>query len=111
MGRTAMSEREMRRAAVLGQVKNEAWTLVDAGARMDVSYRQSKRLWKRCQKDGAKGLVHGSAGRVSNRAKAKKIRTKVVRLIRQKYSGEVGHRFGPTLAAEHLWSEDGIELS
>jgi len=52
-----------------------------------------------------------SAGRVSNRAKPKKIRTKVLRLIRQKYSGEVGIRFGPTLAAEHLASEDQIELS
>jgi hypothetical protein len=55
--------------------------------------------------------VHGSAGRASNRAKPKKMRTKVVRLIRQKYSGEVGERFGPTLAAEHLGSEDQIELS
>ena len=35
----------------------------------------------------------------------------MVRLIRQKYSGEVGARFGPTLAAEHLLSEDQIELS
>jgi hypothetical protein len=34
-----------------------------------------------------------------------------VRLIRQKYSGAVGVRFGPTLAAEHLAGEDQIELS
>src|ERR1700680_5289930 len=40
----------------------------------------------------------------------KKVRAKV-RRIRQKYSGEVGKRFGPTLAGEHLASEDGIELS
>jgi hypothetical protein len=39
------------------------------------------------------------------------VRTKVVLLIRQKYSGEVGQRFGPTLAAEHLASDDQIELS
>ena len=45
-------------------------------------------------------LVHGNAGRSSNRAKPKKVRTKVIRLIRQKYSGKVGERFGPTLAAE-----------
>jgi transposase len=106
-----MSEREMRRAAVLAQVKSGAWTLVEAAERMEVSYRQSKRLWKRYQKHGAAGLVHGSAGQASNRAKPKKVRTKVVRLIRQKYSGEVGGRFGPTLAAEHLLSEDQIELS
>ena len=106
-----MSERELRRAAVLAQVKSGAWTLVEAAERMELSYRQSKRLWKRYQKHGAAGLVHGSAGRASNRVKPKKLRTKVVRLIRQKYSGEVGARFGPTLAAEHLASEDQIELS
>jgi transposase len=106
-----MSEREVRRAAVLAQVKSSSWTLVEAAERMELSYRQAKRLWKRYQKHGAVGLVHASAGRSSNRAKPKKVRTKVVRLIRQKYSGEVGQRFGPTLAAEHLASEDRIELS
>ncbi len=105
-----MSEREMLRATVLAQVKSEAWTLVEAAERMEVSYRQAKRLWKSYQSNGAVGLVHGNAGRSSNRAKPKKVRTKVMRLIRQKYSGEVGQRFGPTLAAEHLESEDSIQL-
>ena len=91
-----MSEREMRQAAVLAQVKSGTWTLAEAAERMDLSYRQSKRLWKRYQKHGAVGMAHGSAGRRSNRAKPKKVRTKTVRLIRQKYSGEVGKRFGPT---------------
>lgn len=111
MGRTAMSERELRRVAVLGQVKSGSWTLVQAAERMELSYRQAKRLWKRYQDKGATGLVHASAGKSSHRAKPEKIRTKVVRLIREKYSGEVGERFGPTLAAEHLASEDQIELS
>ena len=106
-----MSERELRRAAVLAQVKSEAWTLVEAAERMELSYRQAKRLWKSYQGQGAAGLAHGNAGRSSNRAKPKKVRAKALRLIRQKYSGQVGERFGPTLAAEHLASEDGIELS
>ena len=106
-----MSEREMGRAAVLAQVKSGTWTLREAAERMELSYRHAKRLWKRYRKHGAAGLVHGSAGRSSNRAKPPKVRTKVVRLIRQKYSGEVGRRFGPTLAAEHLASEDQIEIS
>jgi len=33
-----------------------------------------------------------------------------VRLIRQKYSGDVATRFGPTLVAEHLASEDGLTI-
>jgi hypothetical protein len=42
-----MSDGEMRRAAVLAQVKSGAWRLMDAAERMDLSYRQTKRLWKR----------------------------------------------------------------
>lgn len=106
-----MSEREMLRAAVLAQVNSGSWTLVEGAERMGLSYRQAKRLWSRYQAQGAAGLVHGSAGKVSNRAKPDKMRKKVIGLIRKKYSGEVGERFGPTLAAEHLESEDAIALS
>ena len=56
------------------------------------------------------GLQHRSVGRTSGRGKPKKFRLKVLRLVRQKYSGEVGERFGPTLAAEHLASEDKMEV-
>jgi hypothetical protein len=31
-------------------------------------------------------------------------------VVRKKYSGQQGERFGPTLAAEHLTSDDGLEL-
>jgi hypothetical protein len=35
----------------------------------------------------------------------------VLRLVGKKYSGEQGERFGPTLAAEHLASDDGVEVN
>src|ERR1035441_9428430 len=105
-----MSERELKRAAVLSRVAEGCWRLVQAAERMKVSYRQAKRLWKRYRAKGTKGLVHGNAGRVSNRAKAKSLRRRVLSLLRKKYGGEEGERFGPTLAAEHLAEEDGIEL-
>src|ERR1035441_6187181 len=69
-----MSERELKRAAVLSRVAEGGWSLVQAAERMKVSYRQAKRLWKRYRAKGTKGLVHGNAGRVSNRAKAKSLR-------------------------------------
>ena len=100
-----MSEREVRRAAVLAQIAAKEWRLREAAERMELSYGQTKRVWKRYRKHGAAGLVHGSAGRRSNRAKPQKLRAKVLGLIRAQYSGEPGERFGPTLAAEHLASE------
>jgi transposase len=105
-----MSSPELRRVEVLARVKSKDLKLTDAAELMEVSYRQAKRLWRRYRKQGAKGLKHGSAGRRSNRAKPEKFREKVLRLIRAKYSGPVGERFGPTLAAEHLASEDGLEV-
>lgn len=108
--RTRMSERELKRGAVFSRVEEKAWTLVQAAERMGVSYRQGKRLWKRYLAKGVAGLVHGNVGRASNRAKPKKLRRRVLKLMREKYSGEVGKRFGPTLATEHLAQEDGIEI-
>lgn len=33
--------------AVLAPVQSQAWTRVKAAERMELSYRQAKRLWKR----------------------------------------------------------------
>lgn len=105
-----MSKRELGRVEVLARVRSKQLRVVDAGRLMRVSYRQAKRLWKRYREEGAAGLQHRSAGRVSNRAHDARMRRKVLRLVREKYGGAVGARFGPTLAAEHLASEDGLQV-
>jgi transposase len=105
-----MSAQELKRAGVLARVVAEALTLRGAAVLMEVSYRQAKRLVGRYRAQGAAGLRHGSAGRVSNRATAARVRTRVLALVRKKYSGGVDERFGPTLAAEHLASEDGVTV-
>jgi len=106
-----MSCKELRRAGILARVESGELKLVDAAVMMGMSYRQSKRLARRYREGGAKGLQHGSAGRESNRKKPKKFRERVLRLVRKKYSGEEGERFGPTLAAEHLASDDDLEVN
>jgi transposase len=105
-----MSKRELSRVEILARVKSRQLRVVDAAARMGVSYRQAKRLWKRYRAEGAAGLKHRSAGRRSNRAYSEGFRGRVLGLVREKYGGAVGERFGPTLAAEHLRSEDGEEV-
>ncbi len=59
-----MSTRELRRAEVLGRVKARTLRLVDAAKMLEVSYRQTKRLWQRYREEGAKGLQHRSAEEV-----------------------------------------------
>ena len=108
--RTALSKQELRRGEVLAQVKSEQMRLSRAAEKMRVSYRQAKRLWKRYQEGGTAALKHGNAGRRSNRARPAKERHKILKLVREKYSGDEQTRFGPTLAAEHLASEDALTV-
>jgi len=110
LGRTEMSRRELGRVEVLTRVRGRQLRVVDAAALLGVSYRQAKRLWKRYREEGAVGLKHRSAGRRSNRAYGGQWRRRVLGRVREKYGGAVGERFGPTLAAEHLASEDGLRV-
>lgn len=105
-----MSEEEMRRGEILARVKAGQWSLKEAAGRLRLSYRQAKRVWSRYRAQGAKGLVHGNVGRPSPHAKAKRVRQRALALVRQYYGGEPGERFGPTLAAEHLREDHGLEV-
>src|SRR5947208_2575574 len=105
-----MSRRELERVEVMGRVGSGDLKLSDAAVMLELSYRQTKRLWRRYRQVGSQGLKHGNAGRPSNRSKPLKLRRRVLNLIREKYSGSEEERFGPTLAAEHLGEEDGIVM-
>lgn len=105
-----MSARELTRVEVLARVKAGALSVKSAAVLLHVGYRQAKRLVRRYRTQGAKGLRHGSAGRRSNRARPTAERDHILALIREKYSGPIDARFGPTLAAEHLASEDGLTV-
>src|SRR6202162_284276 len=105
-----MSKRELRRGEVLARGRSKQWRTEQESRLMRVSYRQAKRLWKRYRGEGAAGLKHRSAGRPSHHAHDPKFRKKVLQLVREKYGGPVGERFGPTLAAEHLASEDRLKI-
>lgn len=105
-----MSIRELQRAGILARVKAGTLSVVSAARMMAVSSRQAKRLYRRYREEGAAGVRHRSAGRPSHRTTPSAVRDEVLALVRAKYSGAVDERFGPTLAAEHLASEDGITI-
>lgn len=103
-----MSVKELHRVAVLARVKAGTLRVTSAAVLLGVSYRHAKRLVRRYRTGGATGLRHGAAGRPSNHARPRAERERMLALIREKYSGSARERFGPTLAAEHLASEDGL---
>lgn len=97
----AMSQKERTRLGVMQQVKAKTMTLVTAAEMLGLCYRQAKRVWKRYQRQGDKGLVHRGRGRRGNRAKSPRFKQRVLARYQKRYEG-----FGPTLACEHLSRED-----
>src|SRR6266404_4932800 len=89
----------------MGRVKARSLRLRDAAELLELSYRQAKRIWARYRAGGAKALQHGNCGRVSNRAYTAKYRAAVLKQVKARYED-----FGPTLASEHLASDDGMEV-
>lgn len=109
-----MSRKEFERGAVFGRVEGEGLTIKEAAVLLGVSYRQARRLYRRYRSEGPAGLVHRSVGRVSNRARERAERDRVVEIIQEQYAGRAergpGQRFGPTLVSEHLWEDHGIRV-
>jgi transposase len=114
MERTAMSRKEFDRGAVCSRVERRELTLRAAAPLLKLSYRQAKRLYRRYREEGAAGLVHRSVGRVSNHARVAAERERVLEIIQDRYGGKPeagpGQRFGPTLVAEHLWEDHGLQV-
>jgi len=106
MGETLlMSAKERGRAVDLRRVQGGEQSLVQAAARMGLSYRQAKRVWHRYREQGDAGLVHRSRGRPSNRRKPEAVRKRFLELYREQLEG-----FGPTLASELLSERWGLEV-
>jgi transposase len=103
-----MSVSELQQVVVMARVATGDLAIVDAATILGLSYRQTKRVWRRYRRKGAPGLQHRHTGRRSNRAIALGFRRRALALIRKKYGGDEATRFGPTLAAEHLAAEDAV---
>src|SRR5512141_3124128 len=100
-----MSQKERTRLGIMREIKTGTMTLVAAAKVLRLGYRQMKRVWRRFQGQGDKGLVHRGRGRTSNRAKGQEFKQKILRRYEQRYAD-----FGPTLACEHLKADDGLEV-
>jgi transposase len=85
-----MSRKERDRMTIMVGIKRQELTLVQAAELMDVSYRHSKRVWRRYRADGDAGLVHRLRGRPSLRRLAPALRQRVLARYDERYGD-----FGP----------------
>jgi transposase len=102
----AMSQKDRQRYHLLKMVIGGKVTLKEASRVMGVSCRQAKRLKKKLNTLGAKGLVHGNRGRPSPRALNDELATRIIELSRTTYSG-----FNDTHCTEKLIEIEGITVS
>ena len=101
-----MRQEELKRLHIVRQVLDKKLKQIEAADKLDLSYRQIKRITKRVRQEGDKGIVHKLRDRPSRRRIADKIKDRVINLCRSKYRG-----FGPTLAAEKLFEIEKIKIS
>ena len=101
-----MSQRERQRYHLLKMVLERKTTLQDASRLMGVSYRQAKRLKRKLNTLGAKGLVHGNRGRPSPRALSPELKERILALSATTYTA-----FNDTHFTEKLKEIEGITVS
>ena len=102
-GMLQMSTRESSRLKTIGQVEAGQVSLRQAAAKMGMSYRQAKRVWKRYRERGDSAVVHRARGAAPNNQIPLEVKQQILGRYREVYRG-----FGPTLACEKLVEEDGL---
>jgi transposase len=106
-----MSAKERDRLKVLHEVRKRHITQKQAGAEMGLSERWVRTLLKRLRREGDKALRHRLRGRASNRKTPESVKQRVVELFQQKQQAKLWHDYGPTLAAEELAEDYGIQVN
>ena len=101
-----MSQKDRDRLKVLHEAERGHLTQKQAGGQLKLSERWVRKLLARLRQEGDRGILHRLRGRVSKRRLPEAVRQKVVKLVKREYAD-----FGPSLAAEYLAEQHGVQVS
>ncbi len=101
-----MSANESKIHHYFEMVKSKSITLVAAAKFLQLSYRQTKRLWSEFKTSGIKGLISKKRGAPSSRKIPDERRIEIAQIISSKYPD-----FKPEFATEMLKERHGISFS
>jgi len=101
-----MTQKELSRYEVIQRLIRKEINGTEAAKQLDLSVRQIKRIKARVLQEKAKGVIHRSRGRVSNRRIKPEIIEKAKYWLKKRYPD-----FQPTFASEKLAEEQKILLS
>lgn len=102
-----MTQADRDRLVALKKAKKKVITQGEAAEELELSIRQVQRLLDALKERGDKAIIHQLRGRPSNRRIDARIEKQAVTIL----SAPVYQGFGPTLAAEYLDNQHGIEAS
>ncbi len=100
-----MGQKQLQSSHLIKMVEGRKITLMEAGEKIGVSYRQAKRIRRAIRDRGIEALVHGNRGRPSNHRIKEALREKVLGLSREIYWD-----FNDTHFTEKLRECEGIDL-
>jgi DNA-binding Lrp family transcriptional regulator len=107
MERIPMSEKDFKRLEILNKVKEGRCKQVIAGRNLGISTRQIRRLVRRLEKEGSKGVISKKIGMPGNHRLSFEKRAQVVAFCRIPEHSD----FGPTLTQEYLLQGGGPKIS
>lgn len=105
-GYLTMSNREIDRLKVIQNTIDGRLTQAEAAQILGRSERQVRRLCRKVENDGNRGIIHGLKGRPSNHLLPQWYKDDALELVKFHYSD-----FGPTFASEKLFENHGYLLS
>ena len=97
-----MDVNEMKKLMIFRQVWQGTLSLKQASQIIGLTYRHTRRIWKKYCEEGERSLIHGNCGKPSNRAYDRHLKEDIIKKYRQ-----YGKDLGPTRFVEEL-SEEGI---
>lgn len=100
-----MTQKELSRHEVIKRLIEKQINGTEAAKQLNLSVRQTRTLKAKVKKYGAKGIIHGNRGKLSNRRITKENIEKIERIVKTKY-----HDFGPTFASEKLKTNHQIKI-
>ncbi len=97
-----MTTKELKKVEILALVCKGEMKMEEGARKLELTKRHLRRLRKRYEKEGGRGIAHKSRGKISRYAFPKELEEKIVKLLLQRYSD-----FGPTFAAEKISGDLG----
>ena len=99
-----MTNREVKRYAIIEKLLNKELNGTDASRLLKLSVRHIKRIKAKVLKHGPKALIHQNRGKSSNRSLKEKERQVIIKLLHKNYAD-----FQPTFASEKLKEKHAIQ--